>query len=141
MAEPFRVEATASADTAIKGLRGRAKDRYEQLESELKAQGCHVAGYRLIADDGESSVYCCKHLVREWRVVTTFDKKVVYVVAVGEHSDLTFYAGLAEKLEIRAAGQRREQKPDCCGQAGWPSVGRSKAEQEAEAPPRASESS
>lgn len=68
-----------------------------------------VAGYRLLAEDGGHSEYCCKRLVEDWRVITTFETSVVIVVALGRHDDRTFYAELATTLEISAAGRRRQE--------------------------------
>jgi len=105
-------------------LRGPARKRYEAFETELRRQGCKVAGYRLLAPDrGDHSEYCCKRLVDDWRVITTFEPGVVIVVAVGRHDEQGFYAGVARTLEIAAVGQSRGSKPDCCGSDGWPSVG------------------
>jgi hypothetical protein len=119
----FAVRATPAAAAAIDGLRGRARKSYEAFEDELRKQGCKVAGYRLLAEDGEYSEYCCKRLVEDWRVIVTFEPGVAIVVAVGRHDDRAFYADLAMTIEVGPIGQRREEKPDCCGQGGWPSIG------------------
>jgi hypothetical protein len=121
--EGFAVRATPAAAAAIDALRGTACKRYEAFEGELRKQGCKVAGYRLLsAVEGGYSEYCCKRLVDDWRVITTFEPGVV-VVAVGRHDDRAFYSELARTLGIGAVGQRREEKPDCCGAGGWPNVG------------------
>jgi hypothetical protein len=121
--EGFAVRATPAAAAAIGALRGTARKRYETFERELRKQGCRVAGYRLLAPDrGNYSECCCKRLVDDWRVITTFEPSVVIVVAVGRHNERGFYANLAKTLEIGAVGQRRREKPACCGEKGWPSV-------------------
>ncbi|WP_445150210.1 hypothetical protein [Baekduia sp. Peel2402] len=107
MAAEFHLRATPSAAKAIEGLRGNAKKAYEKLLPQLKAQGCKVAGYRLLAADGvpEGSVYlefCCKSLTGTWRLITT--------------------------------GQRRDEKPACCGEPGWPTLGKSRRERQVGAP-------
>ena len=120
----FAVRATPAAAAAIDGLRGAARKRYESFEGELRKQGCKVAGYRLLgAEEGEHSEFCCKRLIADWRVIATFEPGVAIVVAIGRHDDHAFYADLATALEIGAVGQRREEKPACCGKDGWPSVG------------------
>jgi hypothetical protein len=120
----FAIRATPAAAAAIDALRGTARRRYEAFERELRKQGCKVAGYRLLApEDGDYSEYCCKRLVDDWRVITTFEPGVVIVVAVGRHDERGFYAGLAKTLQISAVGQGRGDKPECCGGDGWPSVG------------------
>jgi hypothetical protein len=121
--EDLRIRATPAAQAAIEGLRGRARQRYDAFEAELRKQGCRVAGYRLLAERGEFSVFCCRKLVENWRVITTFELGLVIVVAVGRHDDEQFYAGLAKTLKIGAVGQRRAEKPGCCGDTGWPSIG------------------
>jgi hypothetical protein len=93
------------------------------LESELKAQGCRAGGYRLLADDGSWSFHCCKHLYGRWRVISTFEPEVVWIIAVGEHDGPRFYRRLSEELGIAGVGRGREQKPDCCGADGWPAIG------------------
>ena len=79
-----------------------------------------VTGYRLPAEDGGLSEYCCKRLVEDWRTITTFEPGVVLLVALGRHDDRAFYADLAKTLEIGTSGRRRQEKPDCCGENGWP---------------------
>jgi hypothetical protein len=119
----FAVRATPAAATAIEGLRGRARKSYEAFEAELRKQGCKVAGYRLLAEVGDYSEFCCKRLVDDWRVIVTFEPGVAIVVAVGRHDGRAFYADLAKTIEIGPIGQRREEKPGCCGRGGWPSIG------------------
>jgi hypothetical protein len=77
---------------------------------------------RLLAADGGWSRYCCKHLSGRWRAITTFERRIVWIVAVGEHDGPAFYKHLAADLGISSAGRRREQKPPCCGPDGWPSM-------------------
>jgi hypothetical protein len=75
------------------------------------------------AADGGYSGFCCKRLVDDWRVITTFEPGVAIVVAVGRHDSRAFYVELSKTLAIGAAGQGRKEKPACCGEDGWPSVG------------------
>ena len=120
----FAVRATPAAVAAIDRLRGTARRSYEAFEAELRKQGCRVAGYRLLgAEDGGYSEFCCKRLVDDWRAITTFEPGVAIVVAVGRHDSRAFYAELSKTLAIGAAGQGRKEKPACCGEGGWPSVG------------------
>jgi hypothetical protein len=120
----FTLRATPAAAAAIDLLRGRARKSYAAFEAELRKQGCGVAGYRLLgADDGGYSEFCCKRLVDDWRVITTFEPGVAIVVAVGRHDSRAFYAELSQTLAIGAAGHGRKEKPACCGKGGWPSVG------------------
>jgi hypothetical protein len=120
----FAVRATPTAAAAIDRLRGTVRRSYVAFEAELRKQGCRVAGYRLLgADDGGYSEFCCKRLVDDWRAITTFEPGVAIVVAVGRHDSRAFYAELSKTLEISAAGQGRKEKPACCGDSGWPSVG------------------
>jgi hypothetical protein len=120
----FAVRATPAAVAAIDRLRGTARRSYGAFEAELRKQGCRVAGYRLLgAEDGGYSEFCCKRLVDDWRAITTFEPGIAVVVAVGRHDSRTFYAELSKTLEIGAAGQGRKEKPACCGEDGWPSVG------------------
>ncbi len=119
----FAVRATRAAAASIDGLRGRARKSYEAFEAELRKQGCKVAGYRLLAEDGGHSEYCCKRLGEDWRAITTFEPGVAIVIALGRHDERGFYADLAKTVEIGATGRRRQGKPDCCGEDGWPGVG------------------
>jgi len=120
----FAVRATPAAVAAIERLRGTARRSYGAFEAELRKQGCRVAGYRLLgAEDGGYSEFCCKRLVDDWRAITTFEPDLAIVVAVGRHDSRAFYAELSKTLEIGAAGQGRKEKPACCGEDGWPSVG------------------
>lgn len=120
----FALRATPAAAAAIDRLRGRARKSYAALEAELRKQGCRVAGYRLLgAEDGGYSEFCCKRLVDDWRVITTFEPGVAIVVAVGRHDGRAFFAELSQTFAIGAVGQGREEKPACCGKGGWPSVG------------------
>jgi len=118
----FTIRATRAAAATIDELRGRARKSYDAFEAELRKQGCEVAGYRLLAEDGGYSEYCCKRLVEDWRAITTFEPGVAVVVALGRHDDRRFYANLAKTLEIGVTGQRRQEKPDCCEEDGWPSI-------------------
>lgn len=120
----FTLQATPAAAAAIDRLRGRARKSYAAFEAELRKQGCRVAGYRLLgAEDGGYSEFCCKRLVDDWRVITTFEPGVAIVVAVGRHDSRALYAELSQTFAIGAVGQGREEKPACCGKGGWPSVG------------------
>lgn len=120
----FAVRATPAAAAAIDRLRGTARRSYAAFEVELRKQGCRVAGYRLLgAENGDYSEFCCKRLVDDWRAITTFEPDVAIVVAVGRHDNRAFYAELSKTLAIGAAGQGRKEKPPCCGEDGWPSVG------------------
>ncbi len=120
----FAVRATPAAVAAIERLRGTARRSYGAFEVELRKQGCRVAGYRLLgAEDGGYSEFCCKRLVDDWRAITTFEPGVAIVVAVGRHDSRAFYVELSKTLAIGAAGQGRKEKPPCCGEDGWPSVG------------------
>ena len=120
----FTLRATPAAAAAIERLRGTARKSYAAFEAELRKQGCRVAGYRLLgAEEGGYSEFCCKRLVDDWRVITTFEPGVATVVAVGRHDIRAFYAELSKTLAIGAVGRRREEKPPCCGKGGWPSVG------------------
>lgn len=124
---PFEIEASAAAARVIARLKGDAAKRWLGLRQELVAQGCRAAGYRLLARDGGASEYCCKHLDRTWRVVATFEPSVVVVVAVGRHDGPAFYAALSKHYEIREIGQRRDNRPACCGEDGWPTLGTTRA--------------
>jgi hypothetical protein len=75
------------------------------------------------AEDGGYSEYCCKRLVDDWRIITTFEPGIAIVVAVGRHESRAFYAEFSKTLAIGAVGRRREEKPPCCGKGGCPSVG------------------
>jgi hypothetical protein len=120
----FALRATPAAAGAIERLRGTARRSYAAFETELRKQGCRVAGYRLLgAEDGGYSEFCCKRLVDDWRVITTFEPGIAIVVAVGRHDSHAFYAELSKTLAIGAVGRRREEKPPCCGKGGWPNVG------------------
>lgn len=63
---------------------------------------------RLIDRDGGRSEFCCRHLDRDWRLITTFEPGVAVVVAIGRHDGPGFYTSLADDLDIRPAGQGRE---------------------------------
>lgn len=79
----FTLQATPASAAAIERLRGTARKSYAVFEGELRKQGCGVAGYRLLgAQAGGYSEFCCKRLVDDWRVITTFEPGVAIVVAV-----------------------------------------------------------
>jgi hypothetical protein len=59
--------------------------------------------------------------------VSTFESEVVWIVAVGEHDGPRFYKRLSGELGIAGVGHGREQKPDCCGDDGWPTIGTTRA--------------
>lgn len=124
----YRLRITPDAQAVRATLRGDSVDAFEKLRTALKAQACKAAGYRLLARDGTWSEYCCVHLDRDWRVILTFDDDGGQIVHIGRHDGPEFYASLATDYDIRDTGQRREQKPACCGDEGWPSVGLSRAE-------------
>jgi len=66
----FALRATPAAAAVIERLRGTARRGYAAFETELRKQGCRVAGYRLLgAEDGGYSEYCCKRLVDDWRAL------------------------------------------------------------------------
>lgn len=117
---------TPSADAAIRELRGKPAQDWDRLKPELKAQGCRAGGYRLLGRDGSWSSYCCKHLHGQWRVISTFEPGIVWVIAVGEHDGPQFYRLLSNDLGILGVGRGREQKPACCDDDGWPTIGSSK---------------
>jgi len=117
---------TRSADAAIRELRGKPAEDWDRLKPELKAQGCRAAGYRLLGD-GSWSSYCCKRLHGQWRVISTFEPGTVWVIAVGEHDGAQFYERLSEDLDISDVGRTREEKPGCCGEDGWPTIGTTRA--------------
>ena len=56
-------------------------------------------------------------------MIVTFEPGDAIVVAVGRHNDRAFYADLSMTIEVGPIGQRRKEKPDCCGEDGWPSMG------------------
>lgn len=127
----YRLRITHDAQAVRETLRGDSVDAFEKLRTALKAQACKAAGYRLLARDGTWSEYCCVHLDRDWQVILTFDHDGGQIVHIGRHDGPEFYAALSTEYDIRDTGQRREQKPDCCGDDGWPSVGSSRAEKRA----------
>jgi len=114
---------TPSADAAIRELRGKPAEELGSTEAQkLKAQGCRAARYRLLGDCGWSS-YCCGQLHGQWRVISTFESDIVWVITVSEHDGPQFYKRLSEDLDISGVGRTREQKPSCCGEDGWPTIG------------------
>lgn len=117
-----RLRLTHSADNEVRGLRGKPAAAWSRLATELKSQGCRAGGYRLLGDDGGWSLYCCKHLYGRWRVISTFEPGIATVIAVGEHDGTQFYQRLSHELGIAGVGRARDQKPDCCGSGGWPTV-------------------
>ena len=135
----FIVRTTESAHRAAARLRGDERDSFERAVADLAAVGCRQGGYRLLGDDGGWSRYCCRRGYGELRFVLTFvpsggdggdfdhladdERDVVIIVALGHHDDSRFYSELSKQLGVAAVGQRREDKPACCGERGWPSVG------------------
>jgi hypothetical protein len=112
---------TPSADAAVRKLRGKPAEDWDRLKPELKAQGCRAAGYRLLGE-GVWSLYCCKHLHGQWRVISTFEPGIVWVIEVAEHDGPGLYKRLSDELGISAVGRRREEKPRCCSDDGWPTI-------------------
>lgn len=116
----FEVVAYDKAVVAkIGALRGKERTSYEAAKSDLEAQGCQQGGYRLLGADGMPSSYCCKHLFRSLRLITTYSEFEVIVVAIGNHDGDAFYVDLASAFGTSETGQRRDQKPPCCGDRGW----------------------
>lgn len=86
--------------------------------------------------------FCCRHGHRSQRLILTFlapreqhspfahladrERPAVVIAWIGRHNDERFYKGLGD-LGIGAVGQRRQQKPNCCGSGGWPTVGEVRA--------------
>jgi hypothetical protein len=56
-------------------------------------------------------------------VITTYAAGEVAVVAIGQHDGPALYRELGSELGTAAVGLRREDKPDCCGPDGWPTLG------------------
>lgn len=104
---------------AIDALRGRERASYDAAKLDLEAQGCRQAGYRMQAEDGGPSEYCCKHLYGELRLMTTFEDREVEIVAIGRHDGDDFYRRLSDEFGTSSVGQRRENKPPCCDEDGW----------------------
>ena len=93
------------------------------LGTRIEGAGLSRRRLPLLAEDGSWSLYCCKHLYSRWRVISTFELMIVWIVAVGEHDGPQFYRQLSEEWDIAGVGHGREQKPGCCGDEGWPEVG------------------
>jgi hypothetical protein len=62
-------------------------------------------------------------------VITTFEPSIAWIIDVVEHDGPELYKKLATELGISAVGQKREHKPDCCGEDGWPSTGPTRVQQ------------
>jgi hypothetical protein len=122
-AKKYELVATLPVIDALARMEGAPRRQYGRHEEALRAQGCAAAGYRLLATDGGFAPYCCLHLWGSWRLITTFEARRVILVALGRHDGGQFYRRLAEELGTRAVGQRRAQKPACCGPEGWPTLG------------------
>jgi len=88
----------------------------------LRAEGCRAGGYRLLAADGTLSPFCCVHLYADWRLITTYEPARVMLIALGQHDGTGFYQAAASDLGIGPVGQRRPNKPPCCGPSGRPNV-------------------
>lgn len=113
------VAANHDVSVAIGKLRGRERTSFDAVKSHLEAQGCRQAGYRLLDANGEPSGYCSKHLYGSLRLITTFETTQVIVVALGHHDGDSFYRELAQSMGTSAVGQKRDEKPPCCGSEGW----------------------
>lgn len=118
MAE-HRLLLTPSADIAIRALRGKAA-AVGALGTRIEGAGLSRRCYRLLAEGGSWSLYCCKHLYGRWRVVSPFEPEIVWVVAAGEHDGPQFYRQLSEELDIAGVGHGREQKPAVVVTRGGP---------------------
>jgi hypothetical protein len=65
-----------SSVLAFEERRGESDRLTAEWSRELRKQGCGAAGYRLLgAEDGGYSECCCKRLVDDWRVITTFEPR------------------------------------------------------------------
>jgi hypothetical protein len=120
----FTLRATPAAATAIDRLRGKSRKSYAAFEAELRTQGCGVAGYRLLgAEVGCYSGFCCKRLVDDWRVITTFEPGVAIVVAVGRHDSRASMPSFRRRSRsVPWGGSARRSRP-AAGKGGWPSIG------------------
>lgn len=127
----YRLRITSAAEGVRGALRGDSAKRFQDLEAALKAEACRGGGYRLLARDGGWSEFCCVHLDRQWRVILTFKNEGSQILHIGKHDGPDFYAGLKGDYDINEIGQSREEKPDCCGEGGWPSVGMTRREKRA----------
>ncbi len=77
---------------------------------------------------GRWSLYCSRVICANWRVVTTYRPGEVIVVGIGRHEGAALYAELANEIGTSAVGVRRDEKPECCGQDGWPTLGEPRRE-------------
>lgn len=118
-----RLRSTPSAKKAADNLSGKPRLNWERITGELEAAGCRAGGHRLMGDDGRWSPYCSRLVYGEWRVITTYATDEVAVVAIGQHDGPAMYRELGSELGTAAVGVRREDKPDCCGPDGWPTLG------------------
>jgi hypothetical protein len=57
---------------------------------------------------------------------------IVFIEAVGQHDGDAFYASL-KHLGVGSVGRRRAEKPGCCGERGWPTLGSTRAQRGAAA--------
>jgi len=119
----FDVWPTPLAAKDLASLRGQALMAAKRARSELQANGCRAAHYRL--EGAGLDRICCRHLHGAWRMIVAFPAvDQVCVLLVGEHNpraSSNVYGRLYQGLGIGPPVGERD-KPPCCPDANKPPV-------------------
>ncbi|MGX7825355.1 hypothetical protein ACTG9Q_09695 [Actinokineospora sp. 24-640] len=112
----MKVQITHPAASARDRLHRRERKQYDAWLTELKCQGCRVAGYRMTGDLVDR--LCVRHLSDNIRAITAFEApEHAVIIAIGPHDttnpDLDVYTQIYHLLGITPPSGERT-KPACC---------------------------
>ncbi len=83
----FIVTVAARANPQVKGLRGKAKDKFWDAVDRLEHEGCAAGHYRMRAPDGGDAHICGLRFYAEWRI------------SKSSRADALFFSGRVKEAE------------------------------------------
>jgi hypothetical protein len=84
----YTVTVATRANTRVKALRGKAKNKFWEAVNRLEYEGCAAGHYRMRAPDGGDAHICSLRFYADWRMHIVFAEDSEIVVAwVGQHTD------------------------------------------------------
>jgi hypothetical protein len=111
---------TSTAERQVRDLRGRRRTSAGVALTELRAQGCAAAGYRLAGTTLDH--VCSRHLYGADRMLTAWpadDEVIVLAIARHDSTAEDVYATLLAALDLTVPEEERK-KPPCCDAEGNP---------------------
>jgi hypothetical protein len=121
----FTVTVARRAAPRVRGLRGKAKDKFWEAVGRLEHEGCAAAHYRMRAPEGIDAHICGLRFYADSRMHLVFGEQNEIVVAwVGRHNDdeNAHIAGAEDVPQLAQIGRRREDQPPCCDEFDEPPV-------------------